>query len=265
VSTPRVPSGPRHRCASGRRYGSGRFPRNPAPAQPLPLRPRGRSSPERYALVDATHGGAFGSTRSARGAAAHKQTHTQHPWHGAGPPGRSWSATAISSAVRRCRPETRRRGCLCARLLPAGRAAPMAPPRARRRRSIGGSCGACRRSRCVCRWSPATSAPFCSEPALSTSAPGLGAPPLPHLHRDWRTPAHICTGTGLAPAHICAGTWLCCVGSVAQVLVLKLLLAASPTIRNYQGSVDLLQEVTECPAQRRPRSTPEYHPYRRVP
>jgi hypothetical protein len=30
----------------------------------------------------------------------------------------------------------------------------------------------------------------------------------------------------------------------AQVLVLKLLLAASPTIRNYQGSVDLAQEVS---------------------
>ena len=95
----------------------------------------------------------------------------------------------------------------------------------------------------------------------------------PHLRRDLARrrchictgtgapPAHICTGTGLAPAHICAGTWLCCVGSVAQVLVLKLLLAASPTIRNYQGSVDLLQEV-RAPV---PRSTPEYHQYRLVP
>ena len=31
-----------------------------------------------------------------------------------------------------------------------------------------------------------------------TSAPGLGSP-LPHLHRDWAHPSHICTGTGLTP------------------------------------------------------------------
>jgi len=35
--------------------------------------------------------------------------------------------------------------------------------------------------------------------------PGLGSP-LPHLHRDWARPCHICTGTGLAPCHICTGT-----------------------------------------------------------
>ena len=29
----------------------------------------------------------------------------------------------------------------------------------------------------------------------TTSAPGLGSP-LPHLHRDWARPCHICTGTG---------------------------------------------------------------------
>ncbi len=33
----------------------------------------------------------------------------------------------------------------------------------------------------------------------ATSAPGLGSP-LPHLHRDWAHPCHICTGTRLAPA-----------------------------------------------------------------
>ncbi len=33
------------------------------------------------------------------------------------------------------------------------------------------------------------------------STPGLGSP-LPHLHRDWARPCHICTGTGLAPAVI---------------------------------------------------------------
>jgi hypothetical protein len=38
------------------------------------------------------------------------------------------------------------------------------------------------------------------------SAPGLG-PPLPHLHRDWAHPCHICTGTGFTPATSeCAGT-----------------------------------------------------------
>ncbi len=47
----------------------------------------------------------------------------------------------------------------------------------------------------------------------ATSAPGLCAPPVPHLHRDWLGPCHICTGTGWAratsapglagPAHIC--------------------------------------------------------------
>ena len=33
----------------------------------------------------------------------------------------------------------------------------------------------------------------------ATSAPGLGSP-LPHLHRDWARPCHICTGTGLTAA-----------------------------------------------------------------
>ena len=30
--------------------------------------------------------------------------------------------------------------------------------------------------------------------------------PLPHLHRDWARPCHICTGTGGHPCHICNGT-----------------------------------------------------------
>jgi hypothetical protein len=29
---------------------------------------------------------------------------------------------------------------------------------------------------------------------------------LPHLHRDWARPCHICTGTGLTRCHICTGT-----------------------------------------------------------
>jgi hypothetical protein len=37
----------------------------------------------------------------------------------------------------------------------------------------------------------------------ATSAPGLGSP-LPHLHRDWAHPCHICTGAGLAHAHCCS-------------------------------------------------------------
>ena len=65
-------------------------------------------------------------------------------------------------------------------------------------------------------------------PPRPTSAPGLVSP-LPHLHRDWARPSHICAGTGLAPAtsapglgsplphlrrdwacpgHVCAGTGL---------------------------------------------------------
>jgi hypothetical protein len=39
----------------------------------------------------------------------------------------------------------------------------------------------------------ATSAAGLSSPA--TSAPGLGSR-LPHLHRNWAHPSHICTGTG---------------------------------------------------------------------
>ena len=45
----------------------------------------------------------------------------------------------------------------------------------------------------------ATSAPQQPGAAPATSASGLGSP-LPHLHRDWAHPCHICTGTGLAPA-----------------------------------------------------------------
>ena len=33
----------------------------------------------------------------------------------------------------------------------------------------------------------------------ATRAPGVGSP-LPHLHRDWARPCHICAGIGLAPA-----------------------------------------------------------------
>ncbi len=60
-------------------------------------------------------------------------------------------------------------------------------------------------------------------PGRATSAPGLGAPlhkpaqshicagtaltpPLPHLHRDWAHPCHICTRIGLSPCHTCLGT-----------------------------------------------------------
>jgi hypothetical protein len=39
--------------------------------------------------------------------------------------------------------------------------------------------------------------PFHGGPTPATSAPGLG-PPLPHLHRDWACPHHICAGTGLS-------------------------------------------------------------------
>ncbi len=35
--------------------------------------------------------------------------------------------------------------------------------------------------------------------SCTTSAPGLGSF-LPHLHRIWARPCHICTGTGLTPA-----------------------------------------------------------------
>ncbi len=41
----------------------------------------------------------------------------------------------------------------------------------------------------------ATSAPGLGSPP-GASAPGLGSP-VPHLHRDWAHPGHICTGTGL--------------------------------------------------------------------
>jgi hypothetical protein len=34
---------------------------------------------------------------------------------------------------------------------------------------------------------------------------GLGSP-LPHLHRDWARPRHICTGTGLGPASLAPRT-----------------------------------------------------------
>jgi hypothetical protein len=54
--------------------------------------------------------------------------------------------------------------------------------------------------------SPATSAPGLGlTPA--TSAPGLGAP-LPHLHRDWAQPCHICAGTGAHRCDIRTTTWL---------------------------------------------------------
>ena len=36
---------------------------------------------------------------------------------------------------------------------------------------------------------------LCASPPLSTSAPGLCAP-MPHLHRDWPHPFHICTRAG---------------------------------------------------------------------
>ncbi len=39
--------------------------------------------------------------------------------------------------------------------------------------------------------------------SLATSGPGLGSP-LPHLHRDWACPSHVCTGTRLTRAS-CAG------------------------------------------------------------
>ena len=187
MSTPRVPSasGPRHRCASGRRYGSGRFPRNPAPAQPLPLRPRGRSSPERFALVDATHGGAFGSTRSARGAAAHK-TYT-HSTRGTAP-GRRAGLGAPLPSLQRAGAATRRRAAAdaCAR-----GSSQRAAPRRWRRGERGGDV------------LPEAAA----ELADVRGASAAGAPPhlrpfaanrrCPHLRRDLaRRRCHICTGTG---------------------------------------------------------------------
>ena len=39
----------------------------------------------------------------------------------------------------------------------------------------------------------------------ATSAPGLRSR-LPHLHRDWVHPSHICTRTRRTRAHICTGT-----------------------------------------------------------
>jgi hypothetical protein len=36
---------------------------------------------------------------------------------------------------------------------------------------------------------------------------GLGSP-LPHLHRDWAHPCHICTGLGSRLCDICTGTGL---------------------------------------------------------
>jgi hypothetical protein len=44
----------------------------------------------------------------------------------------------------------------------------------------------------------------------TTSAPGLGSP-LPHLHRDWAHPCHICTGTGLPPTTSARRPVGCCV------------------------------------------------------
>jgi hypothetical protein len=41
----------------------------------------------------------------------------------------------------------------------------------------------------------------CREPALGLGSPALGlGSPLPHLHRDWARPCHICTGIGPTPA-----------------------------------------------------------------
>jgi hypothetical protein len=40
--------------------------------------------------------------------------------------------------------------------------------------------------------------------APAASVPGLG-PPLPHLHRDWARPSHICPRTGLAQPHLPPG------------------------------------------------------------
>ena len=47
---------------------------------------------------------------------------------------------------------------------------------------------------------PSAPVPCCRRepsrpPAPATSAPGLGSP-VPHLHRDWAHPCHICVGTG---------------------------------------------------------------------
>ena len=44
---------------------------------------------------------------------------------------------------------------------------------------------------------PTTSAP--GHQVRPHPAPGLGSP-LPHLHRDWARPGHICRGTGLTHA-----------------------------------------------------------------
>jgi hypothetical protein len=44
-------------------------------------------------------------------------------------------------------------------------------------------------------------------PPVATSSPGLGSL-LPHLHRDWAHPTHICTGTGSRPCRIWTGSGL---------------------------------------------------------
>jgi hypothetical protein len=40
-----------------------------------------------------------------------------------------------------------------------------------------------------------------ARPLSATSAPGLGLTP-PHLHRDWGSPRHICTGTAARRCHL---------------------------------------------------------------
>jgi hypothetical protein len=53
---------------------------------------------------------------------------------------------------------------------------------------------------------------ICTGTALApaTSAPGLRSP-LPHLQRDWAHHCHICTGTGLTPATSAPGlSRMCC-------------------------------------------------------
>jgi hypothetical protein len=74
-----------------------------------------------------------------------------------------------------------------------------------------------------CRWN-ARPRLLGFRPSFRPSASGLGSP-LPHLHRDWAHPCHICSGIGDAcsasalhsalrhrdwahPCHICTGTGL---------------------------------------------------------
>jgi hypothetical protein len=55
--------------------------------------------------------------------------------------------------------------------------------------------------------------------AESTTTGGVApGSPCPHLHRNWLTSCHICTGTGLTPANICFGA---CCGMLCRVCCIR--------------------------------------------